>query len=141
MTGLFALGETKGVFEKGTSTDAPFPCTYGDCEGTINLDSWKARTDAGDPTSPEDPIIRQIRRGLTEFRGAYYQDEGWSSRWTAARSLSSRSRAGPTTCSRRSSRSASSSTSSASTRAGRSSSRWRTSGHSRAQNKPETWHP
>jgi dienelactone hydrolase len=78
VTGLFALGETKGVFEKGTSTDAPFPCTYGDCEGTINLESWKARTDAGDPTTPEDPIIRQIRRGLTEFRGAYYQDEGWS---------------------------------------------------------------
>ena len=23
-------------------------------------------------------MIRQIRRGLTEFRGAYYQDEGWS---------------------------------------------------------------
>ncbi len=22
-------------------------------------------------------MIRQIRRGLTEFRGAYYQDEGW----------------------------------------------------------------
>ena len=78
MTGLFALGETKGVFEKGTSTDAPFPCTYGDCEGTINIESWKARTDAGDPTAPEDAIIRQIRRGLTEFRGAYYQDEGWS---------------------------------------------------------------
>jgi dienelactone hydrolase len=77
VTGLFALGETKGVFEKGSSTDAPFPCTYGDCEGTINLESWKARTDAGDPTAPEDPIIRQIRRGLTEFRGAYYQDEGW----------------------------------------------------------------
>jgi predicted acyl esterase len=75
--GLFALGETKGVFEKGTSTDAPFPCTYGDCEGTINIESWKLRTDAGDPTFPEDPIIRQARRGLTEFRGAYYQNEGW----------------------------------------------------------------
>ena len=78
VTGLFALGETKGVFEKGSSTDAPFPCTYGDCEGPINIESWKVRTDAGDPTAPEDPIIRQIRRGLTEFRGAYYQDEGWS---------------------------------------------------------------
>ena len=78
VTGLFAVGEQKGVFEKGTSTDAPYPCTYGDCEGTINIEAWKARTDAGDPTSPEDPIIRQIRRGMTEFRGAYYQDEGWS---------------------------------------------------------------
>jgi hypothetical protein len=77
VTGLFALGETNGVFEKGTSLDAPFPCTYGDCEGQINIESWKARTDAGDPTSPEDPLVRQIRRGLTEFRGAYYQDEGW----------------------------------------------------------------
>ena len=77
VTGLFALGETNGVFEKGTSLDAPFPCTYGDCEGPISIESWKARTDAGDPTSPEDPLIRQIRRGLTEFRGAYYQDEGW----------------------------------------------------------------
>jgi dienelactone hydrolase len=78
VTGLFALGETKGVFEKGSSTDAPFSCTYDDCEGPINIESWKLRTDAGDPTAPEDPIIRQIRRGLTEFRGAYYQDEGWS---------------------------------------------------------------
>jgi dienelactone hydrolase len=78
VTGLFALGETKGVFEAGTSTDAPFPCTYGDCEGIININSWKARTDAGDPNTPEDAVIRQIRRGLTEFRGAYYQDEGWA---------------------------------------------------------------
>jgi len=77
VTGLFALGQTKGVFEKGLSTDAPFECTYGDCEGQVSIESWKTRTDAGDPTSPEDPIIRQIRRGLTEFRGAYYQDEGW----------------------------------------------------------------
>jgi hypothetical protein len=78
LTGLFALGETKGVFEEGTSTDAPYGCTYGDCEGTINIHLWKLRTDSGDPTSPEDAIIKQIRRGMTEFRGAYYQDEGWS---------------------------------------------------------------
>jgi dienelactone hydrolase len=77
VTGLFAVGETKGLFEKGTSTDT-LPCTYGDCEGTVDIESWKARTDAGDPTAPEDPVIRQIRRGLTEFRSAYYQDEGWS---------------------------------------------------------------
>ena len=76
VTGLFAAGETKGVFEAGTSTDAPFACTYGDCEGTININSWKARTDAGDPTAPEDAIIRQIRRGLTEFRGRVLPGRG-----------------------------------------------------------------
>ena len=140
VTGLFASGQTKGVFEAGTSTDAPFACTYGDCEGTININSWKARTDAGDPTAPEDVIIRQIRRGLTEFRGAYYQDEGWSQQengrkvavfsiqgWTddlfpaveSFRMFKYLKRLDP---------------------------RWPVElaladvGHSRAQNKPETWH-
>jgi hypothetical protein len=77
VTGLFAVGETKGLFEKGTSTDT-LPCTYDNCEGTVDIEAWKLRTDLGDPTAPEDPVIRQIRRGLTEFRGAYYQDGGWS---------------------------------------------------------------
>jgi pimeloyl-ACP methyl ester carboxylesterase len=76
VNGLYGLGSTKGMFEEGTSLDT-FPCTYGDCEGTHPVTLWKLRTDAGDPTSPEDIFIRQIRRGLTEFRGAYYQDEGW----------------------------------------------------------------
>jgi dienelactone hydrolase len=76
--GLFALGTTKGIFEEGTSDDPPFPCTYGDCEGPHPITAWNVRTQAGDPTSPEDPLVKQIRRGLTEFRGAYYQDEGWS---------------------------------------------------------------
>jgi hypothetical protein len=39
VNGLFALGETKGVFEKGLSTDAPFPCTYGDCEGQVDIEA------------------------------------------------------------------------------------------------------
>lgn len=77
VTGLFAVGTTKGEWEVGGSQDI-FPCTYGDCEGPVNIPAWKARTDAGDPTSPEDPLMRQIRRGLTEFRSAYYQDEGWA---------------------------------------------------------------
>jgi dienelactone hydrolase len=77
INGLFALGQTKGMFEPGTSNDPPFPCTYGDCEGQHSIPAWRARSAAGDPTPDSDPIIRQIRRGLTEFRGAYYQDEGW----------------------------------------------------------------
>jgi dienelactone hydrolase len=75
--GLFALGTTKGIFEEGTSDDPPFPCTYGDCEGPHPITAWNVRTKGGDPDSA-DPVIQQIRRGLTEFRGAYYQDEGWS---------------------------------------------------------------
>jgi hypothetical protein len=75
--GLFALGTTQGVFEEGTSDDPPYPCTYGDCEGPHPITAWNARTEGGDPTL-DDPLILQIRRGLTEFRGAYYQDEGWS---------------------------------------------------------------
>ena len=50
---------------------------YGDCEGRINFTSWNARTDAGDPTSPRTRSSARSARGLTEFRGAYYQDEGW----------------------------------------------------------------
>ena len=76
ITGLFAVGTTKGDWEVGGSADI-FPCTYGDCEGPINIPLWKARTDVGDPDEG-DPIVQQTRRGLTEFRGAYYQDEGWS---------------------------------------------------------------
>jgi predicted acyl esterase len=75
--GLFALGASKGIFENGTSDDPPFPCTYGDCEGPHSIPAWRTRTAAGDPTPDDDPLIQQIRRGLTEFRGAYYQDEGW----------------------------------------------------------------
>ena len=77
--GLFALGETKGSVRAGHlhSTRRSRAPTATARARSI-LESWKTRTDAGDPTSPEDPVIRQIRRGLTEFRGAYYQDEGWT---------------------------------------------------------------
>ena len=76
--GLYALGVSKGIFEPGSSDDPPFPCTYDDCEGPHPVPAWRARTAAGDPTPDSDPLIHQIRRGLTEFRGAYYQDEGWA---------------------------------------------------------------
>jgi dienelactone hydrolase len=139
INGLFALGTEKGIFEQGTSVDSP-PCTYGDCEDPHSSTAWKTRTDAGDPTSPPDPIMQQIRRGLTEFRGAYYQDEGWSQQvdsrkvavfsiqgWTddlfeaveSFRMFKYLKRLDP---------------------------RWPVEvalgdvGHSRAQNKPETWH-
>jgi dienelactone hydrolase len=140
ITGLFALGTEKGIFEEGLSDDPPFPCTYDDCEGRHPITAWNVRTQAGDPTPDSDPIIRQIRRGLTEFRAAYYQDEGWSQQvdsrkvavfsiqgWTddlfpaveSFRMFKYLKRLDP---------------------------RWPVEvavadvGHSRAQNKPETWH-
>ena len=72
ITGLFARGNQQGIFEEGTRTTP-------NSEGPINVPLWN--TDLvvkGDPYSPEvDPIVRQARRGLTEFRSAYYQD--WES--------------------------------------------------------------
>jgi hypothetical protein len=71
LNAFFAIGETQPFgFEKGnraTQTD----------EGPINIDAWRARAEADpyDVGGEEDSIVRQIRRGLTDFRGAYYQDE------------------------------------------------------------------
>jgi hypothetical protein len=138
--GLFALGNEKGIFEGGSSDDPPFPCTYDNCEGPHPITAWNARTQLGDPTPDSDPVIHQIRRGLTEFRGDYYQNEGWSQQvdsrkvavysiqgWTddlfpaveSFRMFKYLKRLDP---------------------------RWPVEvsladvGHSRAQNKPETWH-
>ena len=71
ISGLFARGTQQGVFEEGTRTT---PNT----EGPINVPLWNSRiVAAGDPYSPEDPVVAQARRGLTEYRSAFYQD------WTA----------------------------------------------------------
>ena len=73
---LFALGNRSGTFEQGTSTT---PST----EGPINLTTWFTRTaTVGDPyESPSgqdiDPIVTQVRRGLTLFRSSYYQLPEW----------------------------------------------------------------
>ncbi len=74
VTGFYALGTQDGQFERGTTTP-----TYE--EGPINLDTWNARVmGTGDPydaAGVEDPIVAQVRRGLTVFRSAYYQS-GWA---------------------------------------------------------------
>ncbi len=73
VSGLAAAGERETLFEKGTR-QGPYE------EGPINLESWIARAEAGDPldvAGVEDPVVRQIRRGLTELRAPYFQDEGW----------------------------------------------------------------
>jgi hypothetical protein len=72
IAGLFVLGTTDGQFEDGKSTTQP------NAEGTISVPLWFTRaTVAGEPYLDSDVTIAQIRRGLTEFRGSYYQDEGW----------------------------------------------------------------
>jgi dienelactone hydrolase len=72
--GLFALGNERGRFEEGS---APGPE-----EGSYSTNLWHERGFLGDPYDPAappgDPIIAQLRRGLTKFRGPYYQDEGWA---------------------------------------------------------------
>ena len=80
ITGLFAVGASRGVFEEG---QAPNTGT----EGPVNIPAWNTRiVGLGDPydagafpvEDPEDAIVKQARRGLTEYRSAYYQDEAWA---------------------------------------------------------------
>ncbi len=73
VNGFYALGTTDGIFETGTRTA---PTAAG--EGAISVPAWRARlVEVGEPydaNGSEDPVVAQARRGLTEFRGAYYQD-------------------------------------------------------------------
>ena len=72
ITGLFAVGASKGKFEDGTRTT---PNT----EGPISVPAWNGDImGVGDPYSPERPLVREARRGLTEYRSAFYQDERWA---------------------------------------------------------------
>jgi dienelactone hydrolase len=89
--GFYALGNSDGLVEDGDKTTPSQ-------EGSINVHCWKARVDGepflkvgipppdaclphGDPydlAGVEDPVVRQVRDGLTEYRGAYYQEDGWA---------------------------------------------------------------
>jgi predicted acyl esterase len=74
VSGFFFLGVIDGIFEAGTTTTRSR-------EGPISLPAWAGRALAGDPydaAGAEDPIVAAVRRGLTEFRGAFYQDEAWA---------------------------------------------------------------
>ncbi|MGZ6641664.1 MAG: CocE/NonD family hydrolase [Solirubrobacteraceae bacterium] len=73
ITGLFASGNANGKFEDLTTN----PAFTGD-EGPVSISAWNTRlTGAGDPYPEADPAVAQARRGLTEFRSAYYQDKQW----------------------------------------------------------------
>jgi len=74
VSGLYALGNSQGLFEAGTTTTPSE-------EGPIDVHAWYDRAiGSGDPydsAGAEDPLVKQLRRGLTEFRSPYYQDERW----------------------------------------------------------------
>ena len=73
IAGLYALGTEKGVFDEGT--DVPPPVNE---NGPENVTAWNARiAGVGDPYLDGDPVLQQAARGLTELRSAYYQDEAW----------------------------------------------------------------
>jgi hypothetical protein len=72
--GLYALGSSTGRF-----AHAEYDPIYSQEQredGPMSTDAWLVRASL-DPY-PSDPIIRQIRRGLTKYRGAYYQVDGWA---------------------------------------------------------------
>lgn len=75
VSGFFFQGLVQGIFENSTTTTPSQ-------EGPINLTAWATRTAViGDPydvSGAEDALVAQTRRGLTEFRGAFYQDEAWA---------------------------------------------------------------
>jgi hypothetical protein len=136
IAGLYALGTEKGVFDNGT--DVPPPVNE---NGQENISAWNARiAGQGDPYADGDPVLQQAARGLTLLRSAYYQDAQWQAQvasrevavfsiqgWTddlfepveSFRMFKYLKRLDP---------------------------RWPVSvavadvGHSRAQNKPDTWH-
>lgn len=74
--GFFASGRRRGTFQEGCLGPSQCDPQYTQ-EGPISISSWNTRVFGNDPFSPEDPIVRQIRQGLTEFRSSYYQDKQW----------------------------------------------------------------
>jgi predicted acyl esterase len=67
IAGLYALGTSHGVFDEGAPPDEE--------NGPENITAWNARiTGTGDPYLDGDPTLQQAKRGLTDLRSAYYQD-------------------------------------------------------------------
>lgn len=57
-----------------------------DTPQAASVDAWYQRiVVAGEPYSDSDPTMQQIRHGLTECRGSYYQDEGWKAQASGPR--------------------------------------------------------
>ena len=134
---LSAKGSATGTFEMGTTTTPS-------SEGPINIAAWFARlVSIGDPYElpngqDSDPIVAQVRRGLTDYRGAYYQLPDWQAQVGHREVAVFSSPAGQTTCTRRWSPSASSKSSFGWTRTGLSRSELPTSGIRARRTGPKT---
>jgi X-Pro dipeptidyl-peptidase-like protein len=68
-TGFLAEGIANGFFE---SAPENIPAWYADAVSAGDP------YDLGSPNTDRDPFLKQLRAGLTELRGAYYQDETWA---------------------------------------------------------------
>jgi len=68
-TGFFGEGLANGFFE---TLPEDIPAWFGRAVGVGDP------YDAGSPGTDTDPVMRELRRGLTELRGSYYQDEFWA---------------------------------------------------------------
>ncbi|MBW3561885.1 MAG: hypothetical protein KY437_05245 [Actinobacteria bacterium] len=73
-SGFYALGNTEGTFEAGSRTT---PTKEGQYSTHVWYDRAAVVGEPYDVAGAEDPTVAQIRRGLTEFRSAYYQQEDW----------------------------------------------------------------
>src|SRR3954451_4689933 len=83
VNGFSVLGSGRGVFEEGTGP--------GPEEGPYSTVAWYDRLVPPAPGEPYDvpgaPLMAQIRRGLTEFRSSYYQDESWKAQAVSGREV------------------------------------------------------
>src|SRR5207244_1263433 len=68
-TGFFGEGIAKGFFE---TTPENIPAWYADA--VVAGDPY----DGGSPNTDRDNFIKDLRYGLTELRGAFYQHESWT---------------------------------------------------------------
>ncbi len=68
-SGFLAEGILAGFFE---TTPEDIPAWYGDA--VVGGDPY----DLGSPGTDRPPTIADLRRGLTEIRSSYYQDESWA---------------------------------------------------------------
>ncbi|MDQ6798499.1 MAG: acetylxylan esterase, partial [Actinomycetota bacterium] len=82
IAGLYTLGTTTGSFEEGT---APTPVKPAPCTAPETFTSWLARVNAGPPydvAGVVDPVVAQIRQDFSDCHSAFYQP-GWQAQRAA----------------------------------------------------------